>query len=265
LRYGIRPTRFAKLGNVRTFAVSEDYGLGPSLSLETRFATDLVRSDLPFFELLASGRYRWLFGKDMLTLYGSLVTRYQPGLAEQQARRFPDIEQDLGAWLNNRVELSLENVFPPLWIGRLHLYGAIVLREDDLDRGLSRLGGSGTSGSLSGAQNNDSVALRGYLSGQFVGRNLFRINAEYRTRPFSLFTVHCGAVLFYDGGAAWGRPSPGRAASPFRYRQSVGLGFRALVPQLDRESFRLDFGIPIDPSTAGGIDTWFSFSFGQAF
>lgn len=265
LRYGIRPTRFIKLHELRTFAVTEDYGLGPALRLETRLATDLVRSSTPFVEILGSARYRWHLSQDLLTLQGAFTTRYQPGLAELQGGLTPELRQELGDWLNNRLELSLENAFPPLWIGRFHLFAALVLREDDLDRGFSRLGGSGTSATTNGVQDNDNVALRGYLSAQFVGRNLLRVHAEYRTRSFSLFTVHCGAVLFYDGGSAWGRLGPGRQPAPFGFHQSVGLGLRALIPQLDRESFRLDFGVPLDTGGSGSLETWFSFSFGQAF
>jgi len=127
-----------------------------------------------------------------------------------------------------------------------------LARQNNLDRTTSTLGGD--------------QGLRGYLSGQFEGENLFAVNAEYRSNPINLFTLHLGFDVFYDGGSVFGGPDPRRPGQdlPFRYYQSVGLGLRAHFPQFDKESARLDLGFPLS-GNAGGFGTWVSFSFRQAF
>jgi hypothetical protein len=73
-----------------------------------------------------------------------------------------------------------------------------------------------------------------------------------------------GGVLFYDVANAFS------SFDNFQVYQSVGFGFRALFPQLDRIVFRGDLGFPIerpiDPSTGAPIAPYsFLLSFGQAF
>jgi len=73
--------------------------------------------------------------------------------------------------------------------------------------------------------------------------------------------VELGATAFYDvGDAAFG-------FSNLKPKQSVGVGFRALFPQLDREVFRVDFGFPIGSGRElPGVAPWsFFLAFQQAF
>ncbi len=95
-------------------------------------------------------------------------------------------------------------------------------------------------------------------------KNLLVVNAEYRSLPINFFTLHLGFVLFYDGGAVYGGPDPRDPTreQPFVYRQTLGLGIRALFPQFDREVLRVDFGFPMS-GDAGEVGTWFSVSFAQ--
>jgi hypothetical protein len=64
-------------------------------------------------------------------------------------------------------------------------------------------------------------------------------NAEYRTRPWLLQSIHLGLVAFYDAGSVY------KALSTLRIFQSVGAGVRVLFPQFNRSVFRLDVGQPI--------------------
>jgi hypothetical protein len=260
LGYAIRPTRYAILRNVRSFAFSEDFALGPQLDFDVSFAQDLISAFRVFVVMNIEALYRIAVGRHLFTAFAAGHTRYQP-----EAGPGPDSVEPTTGWVDNRLEVGLHHITPPIWIGRFQLYSALVLRKDDLDRGFSRMGGAGTSYSSALGWDNDDAALRGYLSGQFIGRNLWRVHAEYRTRPLNLWTIHLGGVLFYDGGSAWGRPGPGRTDPPFSYRHSVGVGLRGLLPQFDREGLRIDFGFPLDPASAGSFDTWFAFSFGQVF
>lgn len=241
LRYGTRPTRFVRLRNVDTLALSENFGIGPTSGLELRFAQNLRQSGQNFVELLANASYTWELRNDLLTVSASGTLRYQLGIEES----------GVGPWVNKTLSLTLRNVSPPFWIGRLHAKVVLALRDDDLDRG---------------AYSFDSSLVRGYPLTNDLGRNLLRANVEYRTRPLNIWTLHVGGVLFYDGGSVFGAPSPGRSGDfSFRYRHSVGLGLRALFPQFDRETLRADFGFPLAADGRGALGTWFTFSFGQAF
>ncbi len=241
--YQTRDTRFIQLRNIQTFALTEDFSLGHNLSLTARFATNLTDAAQGYLELSASASYLWHFRGDLLTLWASASSRWQPRI---EALGYP------GPLVSSSLDVGFKNVTPRLWIGRLHLQVHATLRDNNIDRTTVALGGDS--------------GLRGYASGQFEGQNLFLVNAEYRSEPLNLFTVHCGFILFYDGGAVFAGPDPRQpsATLPFRFHQSVGLGLRAHLPQFDKESMRVDFGVPLS-GDAGGVGTWFSFSFRQTF
>ncbi|HKO90106.1 MAG TPA: hypothetical protein VJU61_03075, partial [Polyangiaceae bacterium] len=100
--------------------------------------------------------------------------------------------------------------------------------------------------------------LRGYRAAAVVGANAFVANLEFRTRPLQIFSTQLAAALFHDVGDAfdrWGDLQP---------LQGVGAGIRFLAPQLDRDVFRIDVGIPI-PADAPGGETTVIATFGQAF
>ncbi len=81
--------------------------------------------------------------------------------------------------------------------------------------------------------------LRGYPSSYFVGKDLFVYNFEFRSRPVEILTAQVGFALFHDAGDAYDGPED------FRVRRSVGLGFRALFPQLSRMVLRADLAVPL--------------------
>jgi hypothetical protein len=243
ITYQTRDTRFIQLRNIQTFALTEDFSLGHSLSLTARFATNLTDSTQGYGELSASASYLWHWRGDLLTVWATASSRYQPRI---EALGYP------GPLVSSSLDVGFKNITPRLWIGRLHVQLHATLRDNNIDNTTIALGGDS--------------GLRGYASGQFEGQNLLLVNAEYRSEPLNLFTVHCGFILFYDGGAVYAGPDPRQpsAALPFRFHQSVGLGLRAHLPQFDKESMRVDFGVPLS-GDAGGVGTWISFSFRQAF
>jgi hypothetical protein len=106
--------------------------------------------------------------------------------------------------------------------------------------------------------------LRGWPTRYFVGKNTFNMNVEFRTRPVEIFSVMLGAAFFYDVGKAFDTDFELDQISP---AQSVGAGFRIVLPQIDRAVLRGDFGFPV---TAGDLPAdvapmSFFFSFRQAF
>ena len=240
--YGLRTTRFVRLRNVQGFALSEDFALGPEVTLSASFAQNLERSAESFVSLSAVAAYRWHLGGDLLTLSASAATRVQP---------FLDQDGYEGPLANSRLEALARNISPVLGIGRLHTRASLIVRDNDLNNSFSTLGGD--------------TGLRGYANDQFLGRNLMRINVEYRTLPVNVLTLHAGLVAFYDGASVFGDPFGNDAEGfAFRYRHSIGIGFRGHFPQFDRESLRIDMGVPLSTGS-GGFGTWVSLSFGQTF
>jgi hypothetical protein len=72
-----------------------------------------------------------------------------------------------------------------------------------------------------------------------VGKDVIAYNLEFRSRPLEILSCQLGAAAFYDVGHVangWSRLHP---------RQSIGVGFRVLFPQLDRIVFRGDIGFPL--------------------
>jgi len=203
--------RYAVLRNVRTFAISEDFQLGHSVVAEARWAP------LQYGEAGVSAQYRWLGGDDLLTVAVGAAARYQPG----------DLGcGDTGGWANQRVAFEVNNV-GPLWaVGRLAVRLAADLKWNDLNHRPVYLGGSN--------------GLRGLLAEELSGSQLLLWNAEFRTVPVNLLTLHAGLVLFWDAGAAFDDKS--RFPSLVH---TVGVGIRTLFPQFDKEPVRIDFGYVI--------------------
>jgi hypothetical protein len=100
--------------------------------------------------------------------------------------------------------------------------------------------------------------LRGYANAAVVGPNLFVANLEFRTRPLQIFSVQLAAAVFHDVGDAF------ESLNDIHLRQGVGAGIRFLAPQLDRDVFRIDVGVPVPADSPGGETTVIA-TFGQAF
>lgn len=104
---------------------------------------------------------------------------------------------------------------------------------------------------------------RGYVSSFFSGGSAFAGSVELRTGAIDILSARVGAVAFYDVGGT------GEQVSDIALHQSVGAGVRILLPQLNREVFRLDWAAPLTPGRGRFPDQplpgSFYFSFGQAF
>lgn len=238
-----RPT-YLKLRDIDTLGLTEDFALGHDATLQVRGAVELGSFEPEYLEALVDVLYRWHFDGDLLTLRLAMRSRWQPGITDDP--RFAD------PFTNAVLEAVVHNISAPVLFGRVHLRVRLLLRHQDLKNETEYLGGDN--------------GLRGYASRQFEGDNALQANIEYRSRPLNILTAHVGLVLFYDAGGVWGGPDPSRSDRElaFAFHQSVGLGLRALFPQFDKEPLRIDFGVPLSEER-GGIGTWFSLSFKQAF
>jgi hypothetical protein len=235
--------RYVRLKNIQTLALSEDFRLGPELTAELRWASPLFGLPSRFIELFTTYQDQRYAGDDLVSFGAGANLRVQTDV-------YPG-----SSLVNETVTAYFRNVSPKFGPLRLHVYGLLNLRSHDIDN--RRL----TLGSDSG--------LRGYAPREFQGRNQYQINVELRSTALNLWTVHVGAVVFYDAGDANGFANQYDQSGTFHpggYHQDAGVGLRLLLPQFNRDPVRLDLAFPFeaDPATA----SWqprFSASFGQAF
>ena len=235
--------RYVRLKNIQTLALSEDFRLGPQLTAEIRFASHLFGLTSDFVQLAAGYTEQRYFRDDLLTFTVNGGVRVQYGV-------YPGSNL-----VNQTVSASLRNVSPRFGPLRLHVYGQLNLRSHDIDNRRLTLGSDN--------------GLRGYAPRGFQGPNLYQLNVELRSTALNLWTIHIGAVLFYDAGDAptgLDQYDQQGVYQPGGYHQDAGLGLRILLPQFNRDVIRLDLAFPFeqDPRTTSWAPR-FSASFGQAF
>lgn len=220
--------RFEVLKNVDSYALSEDFQTGHSVSATVRYAPPLLGWGAHFAELGVVARYRLLLGESMTTVAGAASVRRVLGGAQA------------GTWIGRRWAVELEQVSPRVLGGRVVARGLLDVNVDDIRERVLLLGGGN--------------GLRGALPDAYSGRRMALLNLEWRSPPLVVHTVHLGAVLFYDAGTAFDeQPRP---------VHSVGVGLRLLFPQFNLLPFRFDFGYVLNDERppVGGR---FSFSGGQ--
>ncbi len=224
---------YVVLKDRESFALSEDYRLGYSAYLRLRWANPFWGSPSRFVQGVVGGRYRWLFRDNLITATAVASARYQTGLTQAEVD---------GPFVNRHFVAQVEELSPPLWIGRLVFRGLVDLRAADLSRSVASLGVAN--------------GLRGVLPDQLQGTHLVLFNVEYRTRSLELFTAHLGLVFFYDAGSAFER-------RPL-LTHSLGVGLRILLPQVDREPIRIDFAWALNgPPLSSPLDHFVT-TLGQA-
>jgi hypothetical protein len=231
---------FRRLKNIQSYGLSEDFRLGPDLSLAVGWANPNSPTGAAQ-ALTLEGKLAWLFmfGQDLLSLQGTLGVRLDPH------HQLSGVGTD---WIDRLGEVEIENASPVLFgLGRLFVRVHYAYSQYSPEMNEFELGGDNT--------------LRGFVSGYAYGERLFNVNAEFRSQPLVTRTLHWGLVLFYDGGDAYGFTRD----NDFAYHHSVGLGIRGLFPQFDREVVRLDFGIPLPPDFNDNVLNWVTFTFRQAF
>ncbi|MBI4701159.1 MAG: hypothetical protein HY744_08380 [Deltaproteobacteria bacterium] len=219
VQYHLHTSSFARLLDVDTLALQEDYRLGPELYL--RF--------YPVAAALGSSR-------DLLGWHGEAAYTHELAGGLVRAVLAPTLELDLGAGRVTDSELhgQLHVASPRVLVGRFVYDGLVLLRPHNyLNRRVS-LGGDGR--------------LRGYPSQKFWGENAVASNLEFRTSPLQLWTVQLAGALFYDAGDAFDGPDE---LSP---KQGAGLGLRLLFPQLERAVMRIDWGFALGPWSGRVLD-----------
>ncbi len=238
IQYHAYTKRYLRVIDLETLGLQEDFHLGH----------DIVLGVTPSFRALGATR-------DIISLQAAAeyTVAVRDGLMRVAVSSVTEPELDLpGAPVADAfVSPAAHFVTPTIgrW-GRLVVDGTLLYRWRNHLNQITYLGGDDR--------------LRGFPTSFFAGKDWFAYNMEFRSRPVEILTCQLAGVAFYDVGHAFSSLSN---LQPF---QSLGVGFRALFPQLDRLVFRADIGFPIrrpiDPSTGEPIAPYgFLVSFGQAF
>ena len=221
--------------DINTLALQEDYRLGH----------DFSASIYPVSKALGSTRD--LVGVSARAGYSIPIA---DGLAGASVSTFAENED--GQIMDASVSGSFGAVTPRLGFGRLVMNTSFVNRYKNYLRGRTILGGDDR--------------LRGYPSNFFFGKDAVFYNIELRTTSVEILTAAFGAVAFFDAGDA------AQGFDMLHAKQSVGVGLRTLLPQLNRVVARFDLAFPLKrgPFPEQGIATkvdpvGFFFAFDQAF
>jgi outer membrane protein assembly factor BamA len=202
--------RYDVLRDVDSYALSEDFQMGHSVSATLRYAPPVFGAASHFTELGLAARYRLRLGEALTTVSAAGAIRRQLGAG--------------AGWNNRRWATELLQVSPRVLGGRFVARGLLDVNLDDLFDRITLLGGGN--------------GLRGARVDAYSGKRLLLVNVEYRTAPLVVRTVHLGGVLFFDSGSAFNdRPD---------MVHSVGVGLRVLFPQFNVFPFRIDFGYVLD-------------------
>jgi hypothetical protein len=213
--------------NADTLALQEAYRLGQIANLKLYPALKDLGSSRNMLGVSASLSYAMAVDTGYLKLSAGQVIELSK-LNETDAR----------------LTLGLHFNSPRLLPGRFVYDARVVDTYRNFSNGYQTLGGTGR--------------LRGYIALAASGRNAVVSNLEFRTRPLQLWSAQFAAVVFHDMGDAFDR------IGDLHLLHGVGMGLRFLLPELDRDVFRVDVGFPVPASAPGGHISVIA-TFGQAF
>lgn len=227
--YSLFTPAFATYRNVDTYDLPEERQLGPDLRASVAVARKLIGSEQDFLRLSAQAGYTARLGPD------GFATAIARATSRLQAREL--VDSDLSAHV---VATS------PMLAGALRVVGRaeLAMYLDDSQNRYLTLGGD--------------TGLRGYTVGAFAGEKRVRGNLEVRSVPRRVWFGRVGLLAFWDLGHAADQ------LSDLRIQHDVGLGVRAVVPQVQTAVFRFDWAVPLTGDTAG-LPGRFILGFEQAF
>jgi hypothetical protein len=224
------------LRDIATFALSEDFRLGPSLFIDLLYAEPALLSSVRFLQGKTRLQYASYQGDDLFIATLGIGARFQP-----------DASTSTGAssLVNRHLSGEVVNYSPVIGPGRFAVRGYVETLAMDLNNIKFFLGGGN--------------GLRGTPAESLTGTTRALFNFEYRTKPLDFHTLHLGGVVFWDAGRTWG------AGTTSAFTHTIGIGLRGLLPQFDLATLRIDLGYVLrGPMPSSFLDR-FSASFGQVF
>ncbi len=209
LQYEAFTPRYRVYRNLDSFDLGEDQRLGPWVTLKLGRASTLLGSDADFFPFLAEAHVNlgWLGG------FQSVGASWEGRL---YADRFGDGRLKGQAFAASPI---LAHSF------RIVLSGTVGVLVENQHRARVYVGWA--------------EGLRGYPINTFYGYDYYLAHLELRSTAFSLWSLRIGGVIFGDAG---------HAADSWRglaFYDTAGLGLRVLIPQLNADVLRCDWGVPL--------------------
>lgn len=227
--YSVFTPRFETYRNIDTYDLPEERQIGPDLRVGLAMARRFLGSEQDFLRLSGQAGWTARLGPDGFVTATALATS-----------RLQD--SDL---VDSDVQASVVAASPML-LDRLRVVGRaeLAMYIDDSKNRYFTLGGDS--------------GLRGYTVGAFAGEKRVRGNLEVRSTPQRIWFSRVGLLAFWDAGHAADR------LSDLAIQHDVGLGIRAVIPQVQTAVFRLDWAVPLTGDTAG-LPGRFILGFEQAF
>jgi hypothetical protein len=207
-QYDAFTPRYRTYRDLDTYDLAEDNRLGPSVTLRFGRASTWLGSDADFFRLKAEAHVNAQLLGGFQSIGASWESRdYSDGLRDQLIKaQFYAATPVLGRSL------------------RIVASGVAGFVADNVHRGRVYVGG------LEG--------LRGYPVNTFFGYDWYLAHLELRSMSLSLASLRVGGLVFADAGHA------ADTAQGLMLYSDVGAGLRLLIPQLNVEVLRCDWGFP---------------------
>lgn len=211
LHYGLYLPNYAVFENLGTFGQSETVRVGPGAEMGVSFPIRAFGSSTDAMNVSGELKYTLADGGALGTASVNAGSRMEDGRVSDQ-----------------RIGGGVAGATPPWFLGRFVAAAGWTARRRDTSNGQVVLGGDN--------------GLRGYASGRFrvIGGSAVTGNVEYRSLPLDISSVQLGGVAFYDIGSVY------ETLRTAEVHHDVGLGLRILFPQVNRDVFRFDFGVPLD-------------------
>jgi hypothetical protein len=209
LQYDAFTPRYRIYRNLDTFDLGEDMRLGPSLTLKSGRASTLLGSESDFFPLKAE-----------VKLNLALFDGFQAVNASWEGRAYGTRTQDQ--------------------LIKGQLYAATPVLAQRLRVVVSAKAGF-VADNVHGIRTYVGWAqgLRGYPIGTFYGYDYYVAHLELRSMAFFLASLRVGGLLFADAGHA------ADTLQKLALYDTAGIGLRILIPQLNAEVLRCDWGLPL--------------------
>ena len=220
-------TEFHRDINIERLSLQEDFTLGPVASVRVYPALETLGSTRNLLGLSASASY----AVAVRGAYARLALGH-------------DVQLSDPARTDASVDASFRFSSPHLALGRFVYQTTVIDHYRNYRRSPLGLGGTGR--------------LRGYQATATSGEHYFISNLEYRTVPVQIFSAQLGAVVFHDMGDTFG------SFGDIDLLHGIGAGIRFVIPQLDRDVFRIDLGVPVPFDEPTGEVSVIA-TFGQAF
>lgn len=228
---------FVRTLDVNTLGLQEDYRMGHDVSVSLYPVLEAVGSSRDLIGVSAKAGYAIPLGD---------------GFVGASVGTFAEEQLDLGRITDGSISASFGAATPRFKVGRLVMNTSWTNRYKNYLNSRAVVGGDDR--------------LRGYPTGFFSGKDTVFLNMEYRSRAVELLKAQIGGVVFFDSGDA------ADGVKNLRPKQSVGFGVRVLLPQINRNVFRVDMAFPIQrgpfddadlPARVSPFGVFFSFD--QAF